>query len=143
MECIICFEEIHAKDIIIMECCKQIIHKNCIKEWTKNNINKISDINCCFYCKQHNGTTDYIIDLINNETCIIINTENNINNDNEFQVNDNDFQVNNNIFQVNNNIEINNNIIQITNNHKCTKIIIVIISLTFIISIIIFTSYLY
>jgi len=91
MECIICFEDLNIKDIIQMDCCKQTIHKHCIKYWTENNIDKISDINYCFYCKQKNNTTDYIINLIKNET------------------NDSIIEINNNSIEINNIIEINNN----------------------------------
>lgn len=121
MECIICFEEINVKDFITMECCKQIIHKNCIKNWTKINMNKISNINNCFYCKQNNSTTDFFIDLINNETY--------------------------NMNELNNDIENNNNIIETTNNvynnnYKYLLIIIpFIISLVCIIGIIIIIIY--
>ena len=133
MECVICFEEIHIKDINIMECCKQITHKQCIEKWIKSNINKISDINQCFYCKQSNITTDYIIDLVKVET--YNNYE--LNNDNNNQLNnDNNNQVNNNIIETN--IIETNNIIYNNNYYKYKVIIIsIIISLVCIIGIII------
>ena len=120
MECVICFEEIHIKDINIMECCKQITHKQCIEKWIKSNINKISDINRCFHCKQSNIITDYIIDLVKVETY------------NNYELNnDNNNQVNNNIIET-------NNIIYNNNYYKYKVIIIsIIINLVCIISIII------
>ena len=33
MECIICLNDISFNDYIITECCKQIIHIECLKSW--------------------------------------------------------------------------------------------------------------
>ena len=61
MECIICLNDISFNDYIITECCKQIIHIECLKSWVYLNIHKNSEINMCFYCKSDN---EYINNLI-------------------------------------------------------------------------------
>ena len=77
-ECIICFENIYMSNSLIMECCNQVVHKKCLESWTKLNIDKITDISYCFYCKQKNATTDYVIDIINNSNNISQHESNNI-----------------------------------------------------------------
>lgn len=66
MECIICFENTSINNYTKLECCKQIVHPECLEKWIKFNINKITDISYCFYCKQKNNNIDYIIDIIDN-----------------------------------------------------------------------------
>ena len=66
MECIICFENTNINNYTQLECCKQIVHNECLEKWIKININKISDISYCFYCKQKNNNINYIIDILDN-----------------------------------------------------------------------------
>jgi hypothetical protein len=66
MECIICFENTSINNYTQLECCKQIVHNECLEKWIKNNINTITDISYCFYCKQKNNNIDYIINIIDN-----------------------------------------------------------------------------
>lgn len=66
MECIICFEKTNINNYTQLECCKQIVHNECLEKWIKININKITDISYCFYCKQKNNNISYIIDILDN-----------------------------------------------------------------------------
>ena len=70
MECIICFENTNINNYTQLECCKQIVHNECLEKWIKININKITDISYCFYCKQKNNNINYIIDIIDNSYTI-------------------------------------------------------------------------
>ena len=102
MECIICFENTNIYNYTQLDCCKQIVHNECLEKWIKININKITDISYCFYCKQKNSNINYIIDIIDSSN------------------------VNNNIIQ---RLET-NNIIQEDNRYKYVIITIVVILMT-------------
>ena len=77
MECIICLKDISNNDFIVLECCKQNIHIDCLKQWINTNYNKNTDISLCIYCKNKNNI---INDMINN---IIINVTRDISNSTE------------------------------------------------------------
>ncbi len=50
-ECIICFENINSDDaLLILECCKQKVHIQCIIDWYLSNPNNKT----CFICNQTN-----------------------------------------------------------------------------------------
>ena len=59
-ECIICFNHISSNDFIFLDCCKQIVHIECLNKWIKININN-NEVKKCFYCKSNN---DYINTII-------------------------------------------------------------------------------
>tara|TARA_B100001142_G_C14338331_1_gene656816 strand:- start:877 stop:1236 length:360 start_codon:yes stop_codon:yes gene_type:complete len=63
MECIICLNDISNNDFIVLECCKQNIHIDCLKQWINTNYNKNTDISLCIYCKNKNNI---INDMIKN-----------------------------------------------------------------------------
>ena len=86
-ECVICLEDISNESLIILECCKNNIHFECLKDWLITNINIISDIDKCFFCKNDN---QLISDLIYNIKTIDNNIIQDNNNDNNNDNNDND-----------------------------------------------------
>lgn len=117
-ECIICFEIIDPNEHVIMECCKQNVHKSCLELWLKTNINKITDISFCFYCKQKNNNIDYIIEIINDSNSNIIETSSNIT-----ETSSNTYRNDINIVELNSNIILFNLIF----NYRVKIIIIIII----------------
>ena len=60
-ECIICFTDTSSNDYIELDCCKQIIHIECLNTWIQTNIKNTDEIKKCFHCKQEN---DYINTII-------------------------------------------------------------------------------
>ena len=67
MECIICFYEIAPNNHINLECCNQNIHFSCLNNWIHLNINNISNIEDCFFCKQTNTLINDIVTNYKNE----------------------------------------------------------------------------
>ena len=65
IECLICYNEITNNDFVILECCNNYTHLSCLNNWISFNINNITDISSCFYCKQPNII---INDITNNYT---------------------------------------------------------------------------
>ena len=67
-ECCICLNDIEEGNIFRLECCKQIVHHDCIVNWINVNINRnLSEYNKCIICKSYNQTIDYYYnDMINN-----------------------------------------------------------------------------
>ena len=107
MDCIICYEEINIlnNDFIILECCKQNFHINCLKNWVnfpKNKNNK----NCPVCRKETKIFSDFRNNtLINSQRQASTNI--NINNPNEI-VNYEDLEATNQRSQASTNININN-----------------------------------
>ena len=60
-ECIICLIDTSANDYIELDCCKQIVHIDCLNTWIKTNIKKTEEVRKCFHCK---GNNDYINTII-------------------------------------------------------------------------------
>lgn len=102
MECIICFNDINItnNNYIILECCKQNIHIDCLKQWISTNYNINRDISLCIYCKSNN---DIINDMVNN---VVIDIEERVSN-NSNSNNSNNSNVSN--ISDSTNIPINNN----------------------------------
>ena len=65
-ECIICFTKISSNNYIKLDCCKQIVHIDCLNTWTRSNINN-REITKCFHCKKNNDYINTIIYYINEE----------------------------------------------------------------------------
>jgi hypothetical protein len=65
-ECIICFTDISTNNYIKLDCCKQIVHIDCLNTWTRTNINN-KEITKCFHCKKNNDYINTIIYYINEE----------------------------------------------------------------------------
>ena len=152
MECIICFDSINTNinNYIKLECCNQIVHDKCLETWILTNLNKITDISSCFYCKQKNDNIDYIIEIINYSNELESNnTPANVTPANVIPPNvipsnnirSNNIRSNNtdsdNILEINNIIRYNNNY---NNNHKYTMIIPVTIILLGLVFILIFIN---
>ncbi len=111
-ECIICLTDVSINELLLLDCCKQIVHKNCLSKWIQTNINNNNIDNKCFHCKNYN---QYIHNL-NNKLSI---KNNNIieNNNNEFIEIRIIEDINNNS---NNNTNINN---ERTQTKTCKKIL--------------------
>ena len=77
-ECIICLTDVSINELLLLDCCKQIVHKNCLSKWIQTNINNNNIDNKCFHCKNYN---QYIHNLNNN---LSIKNNNIIENNNEF-----------------------------------------------------------
>jgi len=60
-ECIICFTDTSSNDYLELDCCKQIIHIECLNTWIQTNIKNTDENKKCFHCKQEN---DYINTII-------------------------------------------------------------------------------
>ena len=126
-ECIICFTDISSDDYLLLECCKQTVHKTCLSKWYQTNIKNNNIDNKCFHCKNNNQYITNINNKLiiqnnniietNNDEIIEIRIIEDINNYNITNTNPNTNTNNNN----NNNSTINN-----TTNNKykyCKKII--------------------
>tara|TARA_B100001175_G_scaffold248340_1_gene215124 strand:+ start:2316 stop:2654 length:339 start_codon:yes stop_codon:yes gene_type:complete len=48
-------------DYLELDCCKQIVHIDCLNIWIKSNIKNNVEIDKCFHCK---GSNDYINTII-------------------------------------------------------------------------------
>ncbi len=112
-ECVICLEDISNQSLIILECCKNNIHFECLKDWLITNININSDIDKCVSCKKNN---QLISDLIHNIKMIDNNIIQDNNNDN---INDNDNYSN----TIDCDIIIHRHNINHTNIHSCMLIV--------------------
>ena len=91
-ECCICLNNIEDGNIFRLECCKQIVHHDCIVNWINTNIDReLPDYNKCILCKSYNKSIDdYYNDLLtsrrtntylnldnsNNQVVIIVTPEN-------------------------------------------------------------------
>ena len=60
-ECVICLGDTSGNDYLELDCCKQIVHIECLNTWIKTNIHNSEQVKKCFYCKQNN---DYINTII-------------------------------------------------------------------------------
>ena len=61
-ECIVCLEDIdNISEILMLECCNNPVHINCLNDWVKKNHSKISNIDRCFICNQNN---EIIFDIV-------------------------------------------------------------------------------
>ena len=117
MECIICYDDINIDDCVILECCNNHVHIICLQKWLQQNINKNTELDKCFMCKNSN---EFIKNLLpNNIQCDEYNYLSDSSNNSSviIQIHDNN---NNN----NNNNNINNNIIISRNNYRYRKYII-------------------
>ena len=95
-ECCICLNDIEDTNIFRLDCCKQMVHHDCIIEWINTNIDRnLPDYNKCVLCKSYNSSIDdYYNDLLNsrrNNTYIHLDNSNNnvvviINNDNNIAI---------------------------------------------------------
>ena len=63
-ECIICLIDTSANDFLQLDCCKKIVHIDCLNTWIKTNIKNIEEIKKCFHCKKKNDYIDTIIHYI-------------------------------------------------------------------------------
>lgn len=65
-ECCICLNDIEDTNIFRLECCKQIVHHECIVNWINTNIDReLPDYNKCILCKSYNKSIDdYYNDLL-------------------------------------------------------------------------------
>lgn len=65
-ECCICLNNIEDGNIFSLECCKQIVHHECIVNWINTNIDReLPDYNLCILCKSYNKSIDdYYNDLL-------------------------------------------------------------------------------
>lgn len=65
-ECCICLNNIEDGNIFRLECCKQIVHHECIVNWINTNIDReLPDYNKCILCKSYNKSIDdYYNDLL-------------------------------------------------------------------------------
>ncbi len=65
-ECCICLNNIEDGNIFRLECCKQIVHHDCIVNWINTNIDRdLPDYNKCILCKSYNKSIDdYYNDLL-------------------------------------------------------------------------------
>ena len=87
LECIICLNNIHYNDAyLILSCCKNYIHINCLNNWYKNKNNYV-----CFICSNSNNNINNIIE--NNNENINNNDNNEIANYNTNEI-DNDIIIN-------------------------------------------------
>lgn len=93
-ECCICLNNIENCNIFRLECCKQMVHHDCIVDWINANIDReLPDYNKCVLCKSYNSSlNDYYNDLLttrrsnayinldnsNNNVLVNINPSNNI-----------------------------------------------------------------
>ena len=84
-ECIICFTDISTNNYIKLDCCKQIVHIDCLNTWTRTNINN-REITKCFHCKKNNDYINTIIYYINEEN-------NNNNNNHEYESDNNSVMI--------------------------------------------------
>ena len=66
-ECIICLIDTSANDYLELDCCKKIVHIDCLNTWIKTNIKNTEEIRKCFHCKKKNDYIDTIIHYINLE----------------------------------------------------------------------------
>ena len=109
MECIICFIDVSYNNYLCTECCQQIIHIDCLKNWIELNLNINTDIHKCFYCKNNNVYINNIIHLLRNESTqnIITNIDNNDTTINmqlyDYERNNNNININTDINNINNN----------------------------------------
>lgn len=60
-ECIICLIDTSANDYLELDCCKKIVHIDCLNTWIKTNIKNTEEIRKCFHCKKKNDYIDTII----------------------------------------------------------------------------------
>ena len=65
-ECCICLNNIEDANIFRLECCKQVVHHDCIINWINTNIDRdLPDYNLCILCKSYNKSIDdYYNDLL-------------------------------------------------------------------------------
>lgn len=65
-ECCICLNNIEDTNIFRLECCKQVVHHDCIVNWINTNIDRdLPDYNKCILCKSYNKLIDdYYNDLL-------------------------------------------------------------------------------
>lgn len=65
-ECCICLNNIEDGNIFRLECCKQVVHHDCIVNWINTNIDRdLPDYNKCILCKSYNKSIDdYYNDLL-------------------------------------------------------------------------------
>lgn len=65
-ECCICLNSIEDGNIFRLECCKQIVHHDCIVNWINTNIDReLPEYNKCILCKSYNKSIDdYYNDLL-------------------------------------------------------------------------------
>jgi hypothetical protein len=60
-ECIICLTDTSMNDYLELDCCKKIVHIDCLNTWIKTNIKNTEEVRKCFHCK---GNNDYISTII-------------------------------------------------------------------------------
>jgi len=60
-ECIICLTDTSDNDYIELDCCKKIVHIDCLNLWIQTNIKNTEEVRKCFHCKKKN---DYINTII-------------------------------------------------------------------------------
>ena len=60
-DCIICFTDISVNSYVKLDCCKQLVHIECLNTWIKTNINNKHEIRKCIYCRGNNDYIDTII----------------------------------------------------------------------------------
>ena len=65
-ECCICLNSIEDGNIFSLECCKQVVHHDCIINWINTNIDReLPEYNKCILCKSYNKSIDdYYNDLL-------------------------------------------------------------------------------
>ncbi len=51
-ECIICLIDASGNDYLQLDCCKKIVHIDCLNTWIKTNIQNTEEVRKCFYCKK-------------------------------------------------------------------------------------------
>ena len=105
-ECIICLNNIEYEDAyLILSCCKNYVHINCLNNWYKN-----KNYYICFICSNKNNNINSVIENItisnennntNNYTNNTNNYTNNTNNTNNYNDNDNNNDI---IIQDNNSV---------------------------------------
>lgn len=76
-ECIICFYDISMNDYLELDCCKQIVHIECLNKWIQSNIKNNIEIDKCFHCKETNDYINTIIYYTRLEEGTYENTQNN------------------------------------------------------------------
>tara|TARA_B100001093_G_scaffold511116_1_gene578333 strand:- start:4130 stop:4588 length:459 start_codon:yes stop_codon:yes gene_type:complete len=65
MECVICLCDVSDNDFIILECCKNYVHIECIYKWIQLNKKTNKDIDKCISCKNENDIIKNILYLDN------------------------------------------------------------------------------
>jgi hypothetical protein len=90
LECYICLDLI-SNDVnsntYILECCKNLVHLDCLQKWYSNNKSNPN----CFICNQYNQFCNDLIEPVTDNSYTLININNDLiepDNDNSYTLND-------------------------------------------------------